>query len=741
MLIEPASRHGAHVSVENQVTRRITVIAGSVHITATFDTHPAAIDRILASAGLPAPAIIGADAAAAGPAGPAARPQTSGAKRDRPEVQRTEAMQPLPASVTNYHGSGFDTCAAPSETAMQAWSSHSPYGAVGIYLGGSDLACAQPNLTQSWLSHESAQGWHFIPMYVGPQAAFGELSKSPARQGAAAAADAVNQAKGLGFGPMTPLYYDMEGYQPKQAGSVLAFLSAWTSTLHALRYSSGVYSSSSSGMADLAQEFQGGRYAMPDVIFDALWNGQATTDDPLLSPGEWPNHHRLHQYRGNITEAHGGTTMRIDQDYLDVELPGNASPSPTPIGYQAGAAATLYTGLAFDSCTAPPLAAIRAWGRSPYHAIGVSIGGINRACSQPRLTASWITSVSERNWRLLPLYVGLQPPCLTGNGPTLEVKPNPQKIKPSTAASQGMAAADSAAAKAGALGMRNGSAIYEYLGDYSTADAACRNSVLSFVSAWTKELHRLGFLAGVYVSLSSGAQDLSRAYTSKSFARPDALWVAHWDRKPSLTGWTGVSDSMWAVHQRAKQYRGPHNVTYSGTTIQIDSDNLDVPVATVAYDYTVTSGTGLNARTGPSKSYRIVRTYAHASTVQAVCQTPGSAIGTSRVWDKLTDGTYVTDFYISTPSNRGSSPPLPRCGYPYQVTTSTLNEWNGPGTSYQIAGHLPYGALAWVTCQKAGSAVKTTSVWDKLQDSQWVTDYYLATPSKTTYSRPAPRCG
>ena len=739
MLIEPASRHGAHFSVENQVTRRITVIAGRADITATFDTHPAAIDRILASAGLPAPAIIGTDAAAVGPVGPAARLQTSGAKRDRPEVQRAAATQPLPASVTNYHGRGFDTCTAPSETAMQAWSNHSPYRAVGIYLGGSDLACAQPNLTPSWLSHESAQGWHFIPMYVGPQAAFGELGKSPARQGSAAAADAVKQAKRLGFQPMTPLYYDMEGYKPKQAGSVLAFLSAWTSTLHALRYSSGVYSSSSSGIADLAQQFRGGRYAMPNVIFDALWNGQANTDDSVLSPSEWPNHHRLHQYRGNITETHGGTTMQIDQDYLDVELRVNASPSPTPISYQAGASSTLYTGRAFDSCTAPPLAAIRAWGSSPYHAIGVSIGGINRACRQPRLTASWITSVSEQNWRLLPLYVGLQPQCLHGNVP-LEVKPNSQKIEPSRAASEGIGAADSAAAKAGALGMRNGSAIYAYMGDYSTADAACRNSVLSFVSAWTTELHRLGFLAGVYVNLSSGAQDLSRVYTSKSFARPDVLWVAKWDRKPSLTGWTGVSDSTWAAHQRAKQYRRPHNETYSGTTIQIESDNVDVPVATVAYDYTVTSGNGLNAHTGPSTSDRIVRTYAYASTLQAVCQTPGSAIGTSRVWDKLSNGTYVTDFYISTPSNTGYSPPLPRCGYPYQVTTSTLNERNGPGTSYQIAGQLPYGALAWVICQKAGSKVKTTSVWDRLQDSHWVTDYYLATPSKTTYSRPAPRC-
>ncbi len=226
MLIQPVSRHAAPASVRNEVTRRITVIARRIHVTATFDTHPAEIDRILASAGLPPPVTIAAGAAA-DPASPAPPAHTSTAGQDPLEVHRAAKAQ-LPASVTNYHGRGFDTCAAPSEAAMQAWWRHSRYQAVGIYIGGSDLACAQPNLTPSWLRDEAAVGWHFIPMYVGPQAAFGEVSASAARQGARAAADAVLQAKQLGFGPGTPLYYDMEAYKPRQAGDVLQFLSAWT---------------------------------------------------------------------------------------------------------------------------------------------------------------------------------------------------------------------------------------------------------------------------------------------------------------------------------------------------------------------------------------------------------------------------------------------------------------------------------------------------------------------------------
>jgi hypothetical protein len=338
----------------------------------------------------------------------------------------------------------------------------------------------------------------------------------------------------------------------------------------------------------------------------------------------------------------------------------------TTVPYRAVGAATRYFGLAFDTCTAPSLAAITAWSRSPYRAIGVYIGGVNRACSQPELTAGWVTAVSNRNWRLLPIYVGLQPPCVVWNSArrsplTRAVMPAAQQIAPSAAASQGTAAADDAAAKAIALGMGYGSAVYDDIENYSAAHASCRSAVLRFVSAWTTELHRLGFLAGVYVNLSSGAPDLSSVHPSTSVARPDALWVSRWDRNSSLTGWAVVSARQWAVHQRAKQYRGPHNETHGGVTIHIDSDNLDAPVATVGYRYTVTSHSGLNARTGLSMSYPIAATHAPGSAVQVVCQAPGSAVATTSVWDKLSDGTYVTDFFVSTPSNTGYSAPLPRC--------------------------------------------------------------------------------
>ncbi len=185
---------------------------------------------------------------------------------------------------------------------------------------------------------------------------------------------------------------------------------------------------------------------------------------------------------------------------LGLAVPAAAEPATT-VNYPTGATATSYSGLAFDTCTAPSLAAIQAWSASPYHAIGIYVGGVNRTCGQPQLTASWVSAVSRLKWRLLPVYKGLQPPC---GG-----KPTDKKIIPSQAASQGTAAANDAAAKGKALGLRPGSAFYNDIENYSRTNTTCRTAVLTYASAWTKELHRLGYVAGVYANLSSGALDLA----------------------------------------------------------------------------------------------------------------------------------------------------------------------------------------------------------------------------------------
>ncbi|HLY50896.1 MAG TPA: DUF1906 domain-containing protein, partial [Solirubrobacteraceae bacterium] len=227
------------------------------------------------------------------------------------------------AAAAVYGGLGFDTCSAPSTGAMSAWSS-SPYRAIGIYIGGVNSSCAQPNLTAGWVSTEVGAGWHLIPTYVGlqgPGACHGTCStidpNTAAAEGAAAANDAVAQAQALGIPAGNPIYYDMEQYsRPSGTSSVLAFLSAWTSQLHADGYTSGVYSSASSGITDLVNSV-GTSVAEPDDIWIADWNGQQTTSDSYVPAGDWSNHQRIHQYQGGHYETYAGVTLDIDNDYLD----------------------------------------------------------------------------------------------------------------------------------------------------------------------------------------------------------------------------------------------------------------------------------------------------------------------------------------------------------------------------------------------------------------------------------------
>jgi Domain of unknown function (DUF1906) len=295
LVVQPWAAAAQRRTVENPVAQQITATAPRIKVIATFDTNPTLIYRILASARLAPP-----ERVAANPAKLAAAPS-------------------LPATVANRIGLGFDACAAPSARFMSAWLRHSQYRAVGIQIGGADRACDQQNLTAGWVRREAAAGWRFIPMYVGPQAALGQLT-DPVRQGTAAAMDAVQQAQRFSFGPQTPIYYDMEAYGRSASGLALQFLSSWTLELHKLGYRSGVYSSSSSGVSDLAREYHLSRFMQPDVIDDALWNGAENTADSVYLREDWPGHCRLHQFSGNVLQTLGGDTMDVNQDYLDVAL-------------------------------------------------------------------------------------------------------------------------------------------------------------------------------------------------------------------------------------------------------------------------------------------------------------------------------------------------------------------------------------------------------------------------------------
>ncbi len=72
--------------------------------------------------------------------------------------------------------------------------------------------------------------------------------------------------------------------------------------------------------------------------------------------------------------------------------------------------------------------------------------------------------------------------------------------------------------------------------------------------------------------------------------------------------------------------------------------------------------TDLRARSGPGIGFAVVRVLPSGATIQIACQVRSSSIVSgSGIWDRLTDGTYVTDYYTTTPAFNDFSPGIARC--------------------------------------------------------------------------------
>ncbi|MEX1008967.1 MAG: DUF1906 domain-containing protein [Acidimicrobiia bacterium] len=227
---------------------------------------------------------------------------------------------------------GFDACAAPSSATMQNWWTFSPFTSIGVYVGGANRGCAQPNLTARWISLVEEYGWKLLPLWVGPQApctALSSVTKLPATESAAFTAGyneglaAATRLSSLGFGWLTPVYYDLEAY-PKNAActkAILAFDNGWTRGLNTRGYLAGLYSSLCSGIVDSAAGYPTATYKL-NAIWIAAWNntpnifGFNTSTCPL-SDSLWANHQRVHQFKGGHNETWGGVTINIDSNAVD----------------------------------------------------------------------------------------------------------------------------------------------------------------------------------------------------------------------------------------------------------------------------------------------------------------------------------------------------------------------------------------------------------------------------------------
>ena len=240
-----------------------------------------------------------------------------------------------------------------------------------------------------------------------------------------------------------------------------------------------------------------------------------------------------------------------------------------------------FTGYGFDQCVAPTQATMDKWmAHSPFSAVGIYISGDSRACrSQPNLTPTWIATQLANRWRLLPITLGPQAACLSrfpryGNDPTI----NPRTTKDYKAAkTQGRREAEKAVAAAARLGIAPASTLWYDLEGFDVNNTTCRESAIRFLHGWTNRLHKLGYVSGVYSSAASGIKMLDDARVKRpgQFSLPDHIWIARWDGIANLST-TYISDRGWQPHRRVKQFRGGHNETWGGATINIDSNFMSL---------------------------------------------------------------------------------------------------------------------------------------------------------------------
>ena len=242
-----------------------------------------------------------------------------------------------------------------------------------------------------------------------------------------------------------------------------------------------------------------------------------------------------------------------------------------------------FTGYGFDQCVAPTQEAMDTWlTTSPYWAVGIYISGDSRACpDQPNLTRQWVATQLRRGWRLLPLTVGPQAACNTRYKRATRISSDPAGNY-AAARAQGRAEASTTAHAARALAIAPGSTLWYDIEAFSIAGERCRESAIGFLSSWTKRLHALHYVSGVYSSAASGIKMLDDIHDRPgSRAMPDRVWIADWNGNADIYS-AYVRPTVWMPHKRVHQYRGGHLETYGGVTINVDSNFMSLGRGSVA---------------------------------------------------------------------------------------------------------------------------------------------------------------
>jgi RHS repeat-associated protein len=295
-----------------------------------------------------------------------------------------------------------------------------------------------------------------------------------------------------------------------------------------------------------------------------------------------------------------------------------------------------------------------------------------------------------------------------------------------------------------------------------------------FTSAWqafiaqSNTITRLGVTVGTPNYVPDGHTVTIRLCTDTNCSRilgETRPQIVNYGNSAGDIGDVGVTPGVkyYIVWYQPAAWNGQSWVTYwwaGGPTITqsdqlqaiVQGYNRSTPVPPT-YHVSGTGGLGLRKRSGPGLTSSTVGLLAEGAAIQIACQArSASAVGGSTIWDKLTDGTYVSDFYTDTPMYNDFTPGISRCNDTPPPATNTayvvkgtggigLKRRTGPGLGYPAVGALPEGATLAIACQyRSSSSVGGSTVWDQLADRTWVSDFYTSTPVVNGFSPGLSQC-
>jgi len=202
----------------------------------------------------------------------------------------------------------------------------------------------------------------------------------------------------------------------------------------------------------------------------------------------------------------------------------------------------------------------------------------------------------------------------------------------------------------------------------------------------------------------------------------------------SATSWS-INGSASYFYYTSFQWFSPVSASHATTPSPVRPVVLPNPPAhpvsmpSSTHQYDVYGVTTLAEHASPSESAKKVGDLPVGNKVDVRCQEAGDAVRGSQVWDQLTNGAWIPDYYVDTPNIGDFSYPIPLCVTPrtwmYAVhRTISLVEHGGPSASDPSVGTVKGGTVVDVVCQTSGSLVGDSRTWDYLANDSYLPNFY-----------------